>query len=126
MTLKTGSRPSAAEVSDDTPSAKARRSRWAQLIRRVFEVDPLICPACGGQMSFVAFILEGQEDVIERILAHLKEDIGPAPPTGPPLWMQLRRMAAYYKAYPGVLPEDGVDPLPPDDDYVIDEIYPDD
>ncbi len=24
--------------------------RWAHLIRRVYEVDPLVCPRCGGEM----------------------------------------------------------------------------
>ena len=27
---------------------KAARRRWAQLIRRIYEVDPLLCPRCGG------------------------------------------------------------------------------
>jgi hypothetical protein len=29
---------------------------WAMLIRRVYEIDPLECPKCGGQMKVVAFI----------------------------------------------------------------------
>jgi hypothetical protein len=29
---------------------------WAELIRKVYEVDPLLCPSCGGQMSIIAFI----------------------------------------------------------------------
>ena len=87
----------------------------------------MICPACGGPMDVVAFILEGQEAVIERILTHLGEDTVPPPSTGPPLWLQLQQMAAHYAAHPDVLPEDDVDPPhPSDDDYIIDEIYPDD
>jgi hypothetical protein len=37
-----------------------RRSRlsWAKLIRRVYEVDPLLCPFCGAQMKILAFILD--------------------------------------------------------------------
>jgi len=113
--------------SHDTPSARERRRRWAQLIRRVFEVDPLQCPSCGGQMVFVAFIVEEQGDVIERILTHLGEDIALPPPTGPPLWLQLRQMAAYYEAHPDVLPQDEADPPhPSDESYIIDEVYPDD
>ena len=27
---------------------------WAMLIKRVYEVDPLSCPQCGGQMKVVA------------------------------------------------------------------------
>ncbi len=32
------------------------RSTWARLIKKVYEVDPLICPHCGGQMRFLAVI----------------------------------------------------------------------
>ena len=31
-------------------------SAWARLIKRVYEVDPLECPCCGGQMKIVSFI----------------------------------------------------------------------
>ena len=44
---------------------------WAALIKRVYEVDPLLCPKCGGSMKIVAFIEKrDQADVIERILKH--------------------------------------------------------
>ncbi len=43
---------------------------WAMLIKRVYEVDPLCCPHCGGAMKVVAFIEPPQGDVIERILRH--------------------------------------------------------
>ncbi len=45
----------------DTPESeltKAARSTWARLIKKVYEVDPLICPHCGGQMRFLA-VIEG-------------------------------------------------------------------
>ena len=38
------------------PSRKAARMRWAALIQRVYEVDPLKCSKCGGEMSIIAFI----------------------------------------------------------------------
>ena len=58
---------------DDTPHRKLCRSRWAALIKKVYEVDPLICPVCGGEMKFIAFIEKrDQPDVIERILKHCK------------------------------------------------------
>jgi hypothetical protein len=50
------------------PLREAQR-RWAELLRRVYEVDPLTCPACSGPMRIVAFIT--QRAVIDRILAHL-------------------------------------------------------
>jgi hypothetical protein len=45
-------------------------STWAMLIKRVYEVDPLECPCCGGQMKIVSFIERCQSDVIEQILRH--------------------------------------------------------
>ncbi len=33
------------------PPREARR-RWAELLRRIYEVDPLTCPACGGAMRY--------------------------------------------------------------------------
>ncbi len=35
---------------------KTLRRRWANLIRRVFKTDPLICKNCGGKMRIVSFI----------------------------------------------------------------------
>ena len=53
----------------DTPESeltKAARTTWARLIKKVYEVDPLICPHCGGEMRFLAVIEE--PPVIEQIL----------------------------------------------------------
>ena len=52
-----------------SPSLAALRRGWAQLIRQVYEVDPLVCPRCRGVMRVVAFITEPR--VIRRILDHL-------------------------------------------------------
>jgi hypothetical protein len=46
------------------------RRAWAQLIKRIYEVDPLVCPSCGGEMKVVAFITE--HEVVDKILRHLK------------------------------------------------------
>ena len=40
------------------------------LIKRVYEVDPLTCPECGGRMKVISFIEPPQGAVIERILRH--------------------------------------------------------
>ena len=37
---------------------------------RIYEVDPLKCPNCGGTMKVVSFIERHQSDVIEKILRH--------------------------------------------------------
>ena len=45
--------------------------RWSALIKRVYEVDPLRCEKCGGEMQIVSFIeAPDQSHVIERILRH--------------------------------------------------------
>jgi hypothetical protein len=43
---------------------------WAEMIRKVYEVDPLVCPKCGGTMKVVAFITD--HAVVDRIIDHLK------------------------------------------------------
>jgi hypothetical protein len=60
-----------------SPSLAALRRGWAQLIRRVYETDPLVCPRSRGVMRVVAFITEGR--VIRRILDHLGASARRAP-----------------------------------------------
>jgi hypothetical protein len=42
----------------DKAQRKTLRRRWANLIRRVFKTDPLICQNCGGKMRIISFITE--------------------------------------------------------------------
>ena len=68
---------------DDLPStAERRRLRrgWAQMIRRIYEVDPLTC-RCGAQMRIISFILDPR--VVTKILVHLA-DKGAAQGRAPP------------------------------------------
>jgi len=70
-------------AADVVPPAQADvRRRWAELLRRIFEVDPLRCPRCGHAMRVVAFITE--PPVIDRILTHLRRDGPPARHPRPP------------------------------------------
>jgi len=55
---------------DRTHDARALRRSWAQLIKRIYEVDPLVCPSCGSEMKVVAFIID--HAVVDKILRHLK------------------------------------------------------
>jgi len=60
---------------------------WAVLIARIYEVFPLLCPLCGGQIRRIAFITEGVQ--IRKILDHIGVDFEPphiSPTRGPPLW----------------------------------------
>jgi hypothetical protein len=43
---------------------------WAEMIRKVYEVDPMLCPRCGGKMKVVAFISDFA--VVDKIIDHLK------------------------------------------------------
>jgi len=40
------------------------------LIKRVYEIDPMVCPKCGSEMTVVAFIEPPQREVIDKILEH--------------------------------------------------------
>ncbi len=54
---------------------------WVGVIRKVYEVDPLGCPTCVGQMSVISFIEETK--AIDRIIRHLEltfEAERPPPP----------------------------------------------
>ena len=60
---------SAAAQPEPTPGeVSSLRRRWAQLIRRVYEIDPLVCPKCGSEMKMIV-ITEAR--VIRRIVDHL-------------------------------------------------------
>ena len=68
---------------------------WAVLIARIYEVFPLVCPVCGGNMRIIAFITEGV--LIRRILAHIGVDTQApriAPARGPPLWDECHAQGA--------------------------------
>jgi hypothetical protein len=63
-------RAPAASRSDQAERRGARR-RWADLIRRIYEVDLLVCSNCGGPMKIVAFIT-GRK-AIRAILASMRQ-----------------------------------------------------
>ena len=62
--------PVSPEPAGNWPALRARRRRWAELLRLVYQVEVEVCPRCGGAMSIVAFITE--PPVVRRILAHLE------------------------------------------------------
>ena len=83
-----GLEPALAEAATVEPAnfSRADARRWAVLIRRIYEVDPLVCPKCAGTMRMIALIQEPK--VIDRILKHLRtkgRDARAGPwATGPP------------------------------------------
>jgi len=66
---KEGNYPSHPPIIDDEVSFVPSKG-WAEMIRKVFEVDPLICPRCGGEMKVISFIEDHK--VIDKIITHLK------------------------------------------------------
>jgi len=66
---KAGVDPSHPPIIDDEISFVPSKG-WAEMIRKVFEVDPLICPQCGGEMKVISFI--DDHKVIDKIIAYLK------------------------------------------------------
>jgi hypothetical protein len=57
-------------VEPEPDALREAKRRWAELLRRIMEVDPLACPRRGETMRVVAFITEPK--VIDRILDHLR------------------------------------------------------
>ncbi len=54
---KAGADPFYPIIIEDDPAYVPSKG-WAEMIRKVYEVDPLHCPSCGGQMSIISFIEE--------------------------------------------------------------------
>jgi hypothetical protein len=87
--LEPGSGPDLDRPVPDAPCAhgddRGPRRRWAQLLARVYEVHPLRCPGCHGQMRILAFLTDPA--VVRPILRHLRIPEHPppvAPPRAPP------------------------------------------
>lgn len=68
-----------AEDSDlPDPGSKAPccvTSRWAMRIAEIYEVLPLVCPQCGGELTLVAFLTRA--DTIQLILLYFGEPATP-------------------------------------------------
>jgi hypothetical protein len=69
----------------ERPRASRSRALWALLLARIYEVLPLLCPACGGEMRILAFLTD--PPTVRAILLHLELPHRPPPLTparGPP------------------------------------------
>jgi len=65
---------------------------WAAMIRKVYEVDPMLCPKCGGRMKVIAFLTDFC--VVDRIIGHLKLTFVAERPPPPQVALQELLMAA--------------------------------
>jgi len=87
------------------------RRNWARLIQKIYEVDPLVCPKCSGEMRVIAFIED--KDVIKKILQHLG------------LWDVKRKPRPVAHGPPiDIFPAYEDPPGPSADDYISDPQYP--
>ncbi len=66
----------------DAPARRRRRLDWADLLRRVFAVDVLECPRCGGRMRLLAAIHppEATRAILDCLALPSR-----APPAAPPV-----------------------------------------
>ena len=64
--------PTQTESAQSTQSASPKRPAhylWAVLMARIYEVFPLLCPLCSGQMRIIAFVTHSAD--IRHILEHI-------------------------------------------------------
>ncbi len=75
---------------------------WRECIKKIWEVDPLICKHCGSEMKIISFIYE--RTVIKKILVHLHLYSEPkqqrAPPAPEPQ-KTIREYVSYDDGWPG-------------------------
>jgi len=68
-------------INESSPDDKKRKSVWARFIKKIYGVDPLLCPKCGSGMKILVVILDPDE--IKKILIHLVK-IDQVPPNFDP------------------------------------------
>jgi hypothetical protein len=69
---------------------------WAEMIRKVYEVDPMLCPQCGATMKVIAFLTDWA--VVDRIITHLRLTFVAERPPPPHVVLQELLMAAETSA----------------------------
>ncbi len=73
-TSEPGAATLAARVPAEPGSPEARRrSAWARVLKKVFEVDPLLCPRCKTQLLLLLVAWITDPAVIDRILAYRRQ-----------------------------------------------------
>ena len=100
--------------------ASPSRIRWAVLLSRIYDVLPLLCPACGNEMRILAFLTD--PPVVSAILLHLDLPHKPpplSPARGPPQSDLLTGLLDQTPAFDPAEP----DPVP---DFEFDQSLPDD
>jgi len=100
-----------------TPRSQSSRMLWVQLLARIYEVLPLLCPVCGGDMRIISFITV--PSTVERILLHLDLPHRPprvSPARDPPqAELHLDQSPTFDLAAPEPIPEYEFDQSAPHD-----------
>jgi len=65
---------------------------WAEMIRKVYEVNPLLYSECGAEMKIITFTEDHK--VIDKIIRHLKISFMAERPPPPHIVQQELLMAA--------------------------------
>ncbi len=84
-------------VDGEEPLAITYSPLWAMLLGKIFEINPLLCPSCGGEMKIIAFVTDTEP--IQKILRHIGErDHAPAisPARDPPVFCAEIDQAQYW------------------------------
>ena len=76
----------------DEESPRVAPRGWVEMIRKVYEVNPLACPQCQSQMRIIAFLTDFS--VVDRIINHLKLSFVADKPPPPHIAYQELLMAA--------------------------------
>jgi hypothetical protein len=75
---------------------------WRECIKKVWEVDPLTCPRCTGEMRIISFIYK--KTVIKKILTHLnifeEKKNQRAPPRSTPEYTEIPEIVPYDDGWP--------------------------
>ena len=64
-------------AADNEPFRRHARLTWEAVVKKVYEIDPLLCPFCGGEMKIIAFITEHAP--VAHILEHIQMPARSAP-----------------------------------------------
>lgn len=76
---------------------------WRECIKKIWEVDPLTCPKCTGEMKIISFIYK--RTVIKKILTHLNpyEEQGNqrAPAMPKEVYIERVEVVPYDDGWPG-------------------------
>ena len=69
MRKKAGTDDIVPSIAPGELTSKQFRRRWARLIQKIYEVDPLCCPHCSHQMRVISILEAGP--IVKKILKHL-------------------------------------------------------